>query len=273
MKTNLALPFAVLAFSRLLSATPLTETTAVHTQPDAAAPIVSFLKAGSEPLAATSPATNAPGGWMAIDLPGPFEGYVQNKDLTKGLDVLPGASIYLRPKIESGVLAVAEKGDKTTLTGIQGKWTQVSLEKKLTGYILVPIALGGSTATASGPAVAATTAAPMAPAPVPPVAYGSTTAGRAAPVVSLADPTGASLPRQFVGKFVSTRAPLRPRRPYDWALNDDAGQRFAYLDVSKLLLTEQIEKYLDHAVIVYGAAKNTPGSKDIVIEVESLQLP
>jgi hypothetical protein len=42
--------------------------------------------------------------------------------------------------------------------------------------------------------------------------------------------------------------------------------------VSKLLLTEQIEKYIDHAVVVYGAAKNATDGRDIVIEVESLQL-
>jgi hypothetical protein len=271
MKTKLCFPFAALAFASVLGAAPLTETTAVHTRPDVTAPIVSYLKAGSEPTAATAP---APAGWMAIDLPGPFEGYVQNKDLAKSLDVKPGASIYLAPKLEAGVLLVAEKGEKTTLTGILGKWTQLSVDKKLTGYVLVPVALGG--APLVQPPVAGASAsrapAPLSPAPVAPVAYGSTGAGHAAPVVGLNDPTAASLPRQFAGKFVSTRRPFTPRRPYDWALNDDAGQRYAYLDVSKLLLTEQIEKYADHAVVVYGAAKNAPGGKDIVIEVESLQL-
>ena len=57
--------------------------------------------------------------------------------------------------------------------------------------------------------------------------------------------------------------------PYDYALNDDAGKRYAYLDISKLLLTEQIEKYIDHTVVVFGAAKNVPGGKDIVIMVET----
>jgi hypothetical protein len=76
----------------------------------------------------------------------------------------------------------------------------------------------------------------------------------------------------LAGKFVSTRKPLRPRRPYDWALEDDAGKRYAYLDISKLLLTEQIESYVDHAVVVFGSAKPIPNSKEFVIEVESLQL-
>jgi hypothetical protein len=114
--------------------------------------------------------------------------------------------------------------------------------------------------------------APLAPAPITPVAYGVTTAGRPAPMVNLGDGGSSTLPRQFQGKFVSTRNPFRPRRPFDWALNDDAGERYAYLDVSKLLLTEQLDKYVDHHVLVYGAAKAVPGGKDIVIEVESLQL-
>ena len=275
MKTKILLPFALLSFFAAAFASPLTETTAVHTKPNAASPIISYLKAGSEPTASMAAAIPTPNGWMAVELPGPFESYVQNKDLAKSLDVKPGSSIYLTPKVEGGVLAVAEKGDKSTLTGIQGKWTQISLEKKLTGYILVPVAMGG---TAPAPAsVAASTslatpAAPFSPAPMAPVAYGSTSAGHAAPMVNLGETSGASLPRQFAGKFVSTRRPFMPRRPYDWALNDDAGKRYAYLDVSKLLLTEQIEKYIDHAVVVYGAAKNAPGTKDIVIEIESLQL-
>jgi hypothetical protein len=91
-------------------------------------------------------------------------------------------------------------------------------------------------------------------------------------MVNLGDGGSSSLPRQFSGKFVSTRKPFTPRRPFDWALNDDAGRRYAYLDVSKLLLTEQIEKYVDRTVIVYGAARSASDGKDLVIEIESLQL-
>ena len=142
------------------------------------------------------------------------------------------------------------------------------MEKKLFGYVNVasgPVNPAPVAATPSAPA-------PMAPAPVAPGVYGSTTAGQAAPMVNLGDGGGSALPRQFAGRFVSTRRPLAPRRPYDYALNDEAGKRYAYLDISKLLLTEQIEKYIDHHVVVFGAAKNAPGGKDIVIQVETLQL-
>ncbi|HVS52231.1 MAG TPA: SH3 domain-containing protein [Opitutaceae bacterium] len=267
------------AATAALGAAPLAETTAVHTKPDAAAPAITFLKAGTEPVAVTGAVADTPAGWMAIELPGPFEGYVESKDLMKSLDVKPGAPIRLAPKPDAPVLAVAEKGDKTSIAGIHGKWMQISLEKKLTGYInlggtpgyLPPLATTPATA-APAPLNPPSTAAPLSPAPVAPSAYGVTTAGQPAPMVNLGDGGASSLPRQFAGKFVTTRRAFTPRRPYDWALNDDAGKRFAYLDVSKLLQTDQIEKYANHEIVVFGTARSTVDGKDLVIQVETLQL-
>jgi len=270
MKTKL-LRFAALlaATSAALAAAPLTETTAVHTKPDRTSPTVTVLKAGTEPVAASAA---APAGWTAVELPGPFEAYVENKDLTKSLDVKPGASMRLAPNVDAGVLAVAEKGDKTTITGLRGRWTQVSLEKNLVGYIHVSGAGSPPIAAAPAPAPAPATGGALSPVPVTPAAYGVGTAGQPAPMVNLGDGGPSALPRQFAGKFVSTRRPLAPRRPYDWALNDDAGKRFAYLDVSKLLQTEQIEKYTNHQVVVFGTARASADGKELVIQIESLQL-
>ena len=254
MKTKLLL-LSALASLPALRAAPLTETTAVHTKPDASSSAVSFLKAGTEPVAA--PDATAPAGWMAIELPGPFEGYVQNKDLTKSLDLKPGTPIYLEPKTGAAVLTVAEATEKTTITGLLGKWTQIRLEKKLVGYVRV-----GSASSATVPVAATTTSAPATS------ASGTAAVTGSAPVSS----GESALPRQFAGKLVSTRRPLAPRRPHDWALNDSAGKRFAYLDVSKLLLTEQIETFADRDVVVFGTATAVPGGKDIVIQVETLQL-
>ncbi|MCX6951695.1 MAG: SH3 domain-containing protein [Verrucomicrobia bacterium] len=276
MKTKFFPLVALLASASALAA-PLTETTAVHTKPDRASPAVSFLKAGTEPAGVADAIGTTPAGWLAVELPGPFEAYVLNKDLAKNLDVKPGANIYLAPKLDAGVLTVALKDDKVTLTGLQGKWTQIKLERKLTGYIYVGGTAGYVPAIATTPATAAPAPSAPAPAPMsaPPVApgvYGVATPGHAAPTVNLGDGGASTLARQFAGKFVSTRRPLAPRRPYDWALVDDAGKRYAYLDVSKLLQTEQIENYTNHTVVVFGAAKSVPDTKDIVIQVETLQL-
>ncbi len=268
MKTSLRLLSVFLATAAAAVAAPLSATTAVHTQPNEASPTVTVLKAGSEPVAALDALANTPGDWMAVELPGPFEGYVQNRDIMKSLDVRDGAPIHLAPKPEAGVLATMEKSDKATITGLYGKWTQISLQKKLIGYIH----LAGRSGYVSSATTVTAPSAPVSPAPVTPVAYGVTTAGRPAPMVNLGDGGSSTLPRLFQGKFVSTRSAFHPRRPFDWALDDDAGERYAYLDISKLLLTEQLDKYVDHHVVVYGAAKSVPGGKDIVIEVESLQL-
>lgn len=278
MKIKILSLAALFTSAAALLAAPLTETTAVHTKPDRASPAVTFLKAGTEPVAVPDTLATTPAGWLAVELPGPFEAYVQNKDLTKGLDVKVGANIYLAPKLDAGVLTVGLKDDKTTLTGLQGKWTQIKLERKLTGYAYIGGAPGYVPAIANTPAAAAPSApaapasAPMSAAPVTPGVYGVATPGHAAPTVNLGDGGASTLARQFAGKFVSTRSPFKPRRPYDWALTDDAGKRYAYLDISKLLLTDQIENYVNHTVVVFGAAKNVPDTKDIVIAVETLQL-
>jgi hypothetical protein len=277
MKTKLLTLAALLAAGAAFAA-PLSETTAIHTKPDQAAPAVTFLKAGTEPTVLPESVASTPAGWLAVELPGPFEAYVLNKDLTKSLDVKAGANIYLAPKSDAGVLTVAAKDDKTTLTGLYGKWTQIRLERKLTGYIHLGGAPGYVPAIATAPATpapstpAAPAGAPMSAAPVSPGVYGVATPGHAAPMVNLGDGGATTLPRQFAGKFVSTRSAFKPRRPYDWALTDDAGKRYAYLDISKLLLTDQIENYVNHTVVVFGAAKNAPDTKDIVIQVETLQL-
>jgi hypothetical protein len=276
MKINrLTTAAAFAAAATSLWAAPLAVTTAVHTKPDASAPAISYLKAGTDPLPAPGSIASIPAGWMAIELPGPFEGYVENKDLAKSLDVKPGAAIRLAPKADAGVLAIAEKSDKTTITGIRGKWTQISLERKLTGYIhlggsggyLPPIATTPAPAAPKPPAPA-----PASPPPVSPGVYGAANSGQPAPMVNLGDGGSSTLPRQFAGRFVSTRRPFTPRRPYDYALNDDAGRRYAYVDVSKLLQTDQIEKFLNLNVVVFGTASNTADGKDIVIRIETLQL-
>lgn len=271
MKTKL--PLVGLFFASTLAAlgAPLTATTAVHSRPDEAAPTLSILKAGSEPVAAADAFATTPAGWMAVELEGPFDGYVKNGDIMKSLDVRIGAPVYLSPKANATELTKIEASDHTKITGLAAKFTQIRLEKKIVGYIRV-----SGVSSYTPPPAAAAPAPAQAPlvdaSPMTPIAYGTTGAGRPAPMVNLGDGGASTLPRLFQGKFVSTRSPFKPRRPYDWALVDDSGARYAYLDISKLLLTEQIQKYIEHVVVVYGAAKPVTGGKDIVIEVESLQL-
>ena len=243
----------------------LPATTAVHVEPSAQSTVATYLKAGEEPRPAA--AATAPTGWMAVELPGPFEVYVENKDLTKSLDVRPGAALRQAPKADAPVLVTAGAAEKATITGIRGRWTQLSLERPLVGFIQTSAA-----APVPAPSRPETPAAATAPAPVNPGVYGTATAGQPVAMVNLGDGGSSSLPRQYAGRFVSTRRPLAPRRPYDYALLDDSGQRFAYLDVSRLLQTEQVEKYVDLPVNVYGTARPGPDGREIILTVETLQL-
>lgn len=263
MKIKTALSTLLLAGACALRAAPLSETTAVLTQPAQTAPILTYLKAGTEPAAAAD-APPAPAGWLAVAVPGPVEGYVQQKDLTKSLEVKPGASILMAPKADAAVLEVAAKGEKTTITGIHGRWTQVRLEHPVVGYVY----LGASALPIPSPtpATADMPMQPLTPAASP------LTAPTTAPGAAAADQSASALPRFFQGKFVSTKRLFRPSRPFDWALNDANGVQVAYLDVNGLLLTEQVDKYVGHDVVVFGGANAVAGTKEIVIHVESLQL-
>src|SRR4051812_17638982 len=110
MKTRF-LAFIILLGGPTIFAAPLNAPTAVHTKPDEKSPTVLVLKAGTEPKTPLGAVLTPPEGWMAVDLPGPHTAYVQNKDMAKSLDLNPGASIYLEPKPDAGVLTIAERGD------------------------------------------------------------------------------------------------------------------------------------------------------------------
>ena len=242
-------------------AAPLTATAAVQTQPEPGAPIVTYLKAGTEPPAPSGDAAAAvaPPGWIAVGLPGPFEGYVLNQDFTKGLDVKAGSPVYLAPKDGAGVLTVTAPGDKSEITGLFGKWTQIHLTKTLIGYV--------QTTPQAAPAPLPSAAPAPTPAPVP-AATPEPVAGTAAASSS----EGAPLARTFEGRFVSTHHALASRKPYDWQIVDESGTRLAYLDVSQLMFTDQVGTYTDREVTVYGAVRPAADGENIVVTVESLQL-
>jgi hypothetical protein len=255
MKIKILLAASVLGLSAALRAATLNSATAVQIQPDPSSPVILVLKAGSDQPAASDKAGVPPAGWIAVEVAGPFEGYVRNKDLTKQLDVRPAASVYIGPKEASGVLTVFEKGDKAEITGIHGSWTQVRLDKTLVGYIqTAPMAPVESAAT---PAVS-----PAAPAAAP---------AAAAPETS-GEGASASLSRLFEGTLASTRSILVPKRPYEWQLADGSGKRIAYVDLTKLLMTDQIENYAGHGVVVLGSLEPVKDTDDLVIEAEGLRL-
>ncbi|MFT3870177.1 MAG: SH3 domain-containing protein [Nibricoccus sp.] len=287
MKIKTSLLLALLAASSLAAA-PLSKTTAVHAKPNASSAAIAVLNAGAEPVLATS-GEPAPSGWTAIELAGPHEVYVQSKDIMKSLDVRPGASFYTAPKIDSAVLTTMSKGDSAEISGLHGRWTQIKLQKKVIGYI------GDDTVDSpiARPAVANSNLssgfnAPVTPAPRSGGASGPSSPVAASPVQVYSGPAqstpapagaastlspaaAAALPRMFEGTFVPAKRFLA-YKPYDYQLNDRVGERYAFLDVSRLSKADPVDKYMNRVVTVYGTAKAIENTKDIVIEVDSIQI-
>ncbi|OIR18898.1 hypothetical protein GALL_12410 [mine drainage metagenome] len=259
MKTKLAglLTGLVLAFQ--LHAAVLTAPTPVYIQPATTAAVVSVLNAGSTPSPSNASGAVAPQGWMAVDVAGPFVAYIHGRELDKNLNIRPNAPLMLRPSDQAAVLTHYVKGMKIEVTGIRGHWMQVRLKENLVGYIQL------ATATPdTNPLVAQPQSAPA--------SYGASAAPQPIPAATATPVSSAEMPRTFQGKFVATRHFLGFHRAYDFQLNDNSGSRFAFLDLSHILVTDVLDRYLNQEVIVYGIARDLKGSKDIVIEVESIQL-
>jgi hypothetical protein len=261
MKSKLVLTAlaAIVALGQL-SAENLAADAAVFIQPDAKTTVIGRLNAGT-PLVVVG---EAPAGWRRVEVPGPFEGYVNNQDITKGLEVRTGASIHSAPRKDAPVMTTAVEGDKTELIGLANNdWAQIRLDKKLQGFIAVG-------ETANRPAETKPISRPtLPPAPVSPPVAPATAIGRPAPAAT----NNAALPRMFTGKLVvARRVILNPNPPYDYQLTDSTGRRFAYVDTKRLLLTDKIEAYLDRDISVTGTMRNTVDGKDLVIAAESMKL-
>jgi hypothetical protein len=247
----------VVAFAPVrLFAQPLAAPATVRVRPDATAPVIATLPAGAEPFTAVG--VRPPAGWLAIALPGPHRVFVRNGDLAKDNTVKVGSSYLLSAAANASVLTTAEKSDKTSVKDLTGRFTELSLENRtVVGYIPTPAPVVSPTPPATEtPRDLATSAPTRAPA----VAANSSTGS--------ATPDG--LPQLFQGTLASTRVPLRPRRAYDYELRDTNGNRFAYLDTSRLVAPVSIESLLDRVVVVYGVARAVPGSPDLVIAAENL---
>lgn len=253
MKTKLALLLAAFAAARLAADT-LTADTAVFVQADAKSPVITRLKTGSSIIYTG----DAPAGWRRVEISGEFVAYAHSRDITKGLEVREGANILATPDKTSAVLTVAQKGDKTEVTGLHGDYCQIKLEKKLQGFIAT-----GAMANTPGVETKPVFTVPTASTP----AGGSTALGHPVPVTG----NTADLPRLFTGTLVLAKRPIiNPNPLYDYQLTDSNGRRFAYVDTKRLVLTDKIESLLNIQVVITGTVRNTVDGKDLVVDAEAM---
>ena len=254
MKIKSFLPLLALGTVCLAAETFSTDT-AVFMQADASTPVIARLKDG-DTLTAIG---EAPSGWRRVEVSGTFEAFAHSRDITKGLEVREGAVILLGPDKTAPVLTIAQKGDKTEVTGLRGDYCQIKLTKKLQGFV-------ATGATANQPA-ASKPLAPVTAALTPPPAADPTAPGRPVPIPA----NSAELSRLFTGTLVlAKRALLNPNPAYDFQLMDSNNRRFAYVDTRRLVLHDKIESFLGLQVVLTGTVRNTIDGKDLVIDAEAM---
>ena len=243
-----------------------------YASPDASSPILGTARAGTRIAAGT-----APSGWAAVELAGPHTVFVTEKDTLKNFSVRPGAAYYAQPRPNAPVIGLAGDNDPVDFADISGRFNKFSLNKPIIAYVRIPATPVAPVATAARPSAPAAPAQPAAPTDLPPLMDDlpgtlaqNIPATRPVPPGQGVQSGEPRLARTFFGVVASSRSALRPRRPWDFQINDDGGARIAYLDISRLLLTEQIDAFIGRPVAILGTA-DTVGN-DLVIRVESLKL-
>lgn len=273
----------VLAALLGLAASPAHANTLPAAQPAYASPDANALVLGNAPAGARVLAGVAPSGWSAVELPGPHTVFVAEKDTLKNFEVKPGAAYHAAPSADAPVIGLAGETDQVEFADVAGRYNKFSLRGPVTAYVRVatpvadaaPVAPVADTLPVSSPADTLPNQADVPPPfadlantlPVEgPARQDPVAAGRG---VEAGEPR---LARTFFGVVASTRNPLRPRRPHDYQLIDAGGARIAYLDISRLLLTERMEAYVGRPVFILGSVSPVGSSTELVIQVDSLKL-
>ncbi|AKC83001.1 hypothetical protein IMCC26134_09825 [Verrucomicrobia bacterium IMCC26134] len=273
MKRNLITSLLAVAFSVAgivpSRAAALAEAATAYAAPDSSSIALGTARAGSR--IATTP---APSGWQAVELAGPHTVYVAEKDTLKNFDIRPGASYLASPRADAPVIGIAGEKDAAQFADIAGRYNKFSLDRVLIGFVRLPVSpVTAVSAVTPGPVSAPVSA--QAPAP-------ATTAADAnilrqdipasAPARAASETGEPQLARIFFGTLASSRSAFHPRRPYDFQLNDNNGNRLAFLDTSRLLLTEKLETFLERNITILGTAETSGSTGALVIHVETLKL-
>jgi hypothetical protein len=264
-----ALTIAGVASALAAHAATVTFDAPLHLRPASDAPVLATLPAGTsvvilvrEELAAEG-IDALPTGWVATRFNGPINGYVETKDVAKGLFAKAGAVIRAGASTSDPIITMVNESDQADVASVEGDWAKVVLRKEILLFFnpLPPSARPSASSLETGPAPAPSTST-MAPAP---------RSGRAPAVRTGPNPADAA-PRVFQGYLARTRRILGTGPKLDYQLVDESNRRIALLDFSALLLTEPIENYEGRPVSIFGPAVDRPEAGGLVIRVETLRL-
>lgn len=239
----------------------------VHLRPTTDSPVLGHLAEDAFRMKPPQPVSLSESekqeGWEAISFLDNLRGFVRRNDLTKDLNVAPGAAVFLSAEENPARLVTrAEANDNFEVAKLSGDWVEVSFRKPVTGFIR-------RQADRAPDERKTETAEVVDQADEEEVAEVADTRRR--PISDRAAIPNDGILRSFQGQLSKPRSFFGRQPPYPYQMVDSSGNRIAYLDLSKLLITAPMEHVLGRDYEFFGRAEPIAGRRDFVIHVERMQ--
>jgi hypothetical protein len=208
----------------------------------------------------------------------PITAWVETAALGAGNVLAVGTPLREAADAAGTVIRASRAGDTIVPLRVEGSWTQVRVLPADSGR--------RPAASLAAPAPVVATAQPPAPEPVQnvvtpaPVAVAPAPAPVAAPTAPTAPAASAPvlLPedyqavRTFTGSLEAVTGFIWTTPPSRYELVDKDGYRLAFLDVSKLMKTVDLQSTLGRQVQVSGTVKGVRRGRDMLMSVDTLVL-
>ncbi len=268
----------------ILAAANTATAATVHLRPNPNSPVLGEMSEEdlqfAAPAQANLSAQQKEAGWQAISHLDDFRGFVRRTDLTKDLLVSPGAPVYFTANSgNDNILTHAAANDTFEVEALAENWVEVSFRKPVTGFVRPNAPSTANPAPAAPAPAIADSNSQIAPLDEPEMPVFEdiepalqTTASRAQTVSDRnAIPRDGTM-RLYEGRLRESRSFLFNKPPYPFQIVDSSGNRIAYVDLEKLLITTPLDRFIDRLFLVYGQAEPIEGRRDFVIRVEHLRL-
>ncbi len=220
--------------------------------------------------------TGAGQGWMFVQFPGKYVGYVPAADVS-GKSVRNGSKAFLRPDAASPVLAVILDGDEAQVSNVSGNWATVYFQGEAPAYFRMD-STGPASVAAVAPAAtigSVPSASQSTPAGSPPVLQEVKMQETAisAPVTAGIRPMSQSVARYVQGRFerISKWDSLFGS-DYSYRLIDANDDTIAYVNVDDTIIFGKLESYFGEQVEIQGVLKRIKGGVPIEITANNIRV-
>jgi hypothetical protein len=194
----------------------------------------------------------------------PVTAWIEASQLGADGQITPGAALRDSGDAAAAVVGSYKSGDAFAIQRIQGDWVQIRVYAPGTQP---PAPVAVAPVVAAPAPVAPIQEAPVAVAPTAPSA--SVVTSPSAPVLL---PDDFVPVRTFSGTLERTRGFIWTTPPSKFELIDKDGYRVAFLNLSTLMKTVDIERAVGRPVQVSGTVVAIRRGKDVLMTVESLVL-